>query len=523
MRSRLTFVAAAVGGTLIAAGFAAAASPTFNKDVAPLVFEHCAKCHRPGEVAPFSLLTYTDVAKRAELVLSVIERHAMPPWKPVPGHGAFSNGRRLSDAEIATVRKWSEAGAVEGNAADLPKAPEFADGWQLGEPDLVLTMPEAATIPADGRDVYLNVLLPLKVPAGKFIKAAEFRPGNRRVVHHAVLFIDTSGEARRRDEAEPGLGFHAGSSPGRFLPGSLGIWTPGHDAMPLGDGLSMPWPDNADLVLNLHLHPSGKSETEQSSVGIHFTDEPPQRSLVDLLLIDKQIDIEPGDAAFRTADAGALPIDMEVLSIFPHMHLIGKEMRLTAKLPDGATKPLLLIDDWDFNWQNIYEFAAPVRLPKGTVIEMQAVHDNSADNPQNPQDPPKRVRWGEQSFDEMSLAFITLRPADEADLRTIPPGADRKRMKLAIRPQSAESRPSAGVTKPGTPTTADLTTRAAEVLKKFDRDADEHLNAAEIRTALGDRDTIETIERRFKPFDRDGNQRLNRAEIAEALKALANR
>ncbi len=498
-----------------------AAAPTFNRDVAPLVFQHCAKCHRPGEVAPFSLLAFPDVAKRAELIQSVVERRAMPPWKPVAGHGEFANGRGLTEAEIETVRRWVAAGSPEGAAADLPPTPQFG-GRPLGKPDLLLSMPEATSIPADGRDVYLNVILPLEVPPGKYLKAVDFIPGNRRVVHHAVLFVDTTGEARRRDAAEPGLGFHAVSPPGRFLPGTLAIWTPGREPVALADGLAMPWPDDADLVLNLHLHPSGKPETERSSVGIYFTDEPPRRSLVDVMLIDRQIDIAPGDRAFRTHDACELPIDMEVLSIFPHMHLIGKEFRVTAKLPDGSTRALLRIDDWDFNWQNVYEFARPVRLPRGTRLVMSNVHDNSTDNPMNPRHPPERVRWGEQSYDEMSIAFVNLRPADEDDLRTIPPGADRRRMHPAIRPAGGAT--SAGATSSnGTAaaSSADSTARITAILRKFDRDGDDKLDLDEVHAALGKREPIEVVGRRAKPFDRDGDRRLDRDEIAAALKALA--
>jgi mono/diheme cytochrome c family protein len=507
-----TFLLAA---TLLGAEASTAGKPTFHKDIGPLVVTHCAKCHRPGEVAPFPLLEYDDVAKRAELILEVVGRHAMPPWKPVPGHGEFANGRRLSDAEIGLFRRWVETGAKEGDSADRRPLPQFADGWQLGKPDLVLTMAEPTPIPADGRDVYFNVILPLKVPQGKYIKAAEFRPGNRRVVHHAVLFVDTSGKARERDEAEPGPGFHAGSPPGRFMPGSLGVWTPGHNVIPLGEGLSMPWPDNADLVLNLHLHPSGKAETEQSSVGFYFTDEPPKRSLVEVMLIDKNINIAPGDKSFKTRDECELPIDMEVLSIFPHMHLIGKEMRVTATRPDGTSQPLFYIDDWDFNWQDLYEYAKPVRLPKGTKIVMEGTHDNSADNPQNPHDPPKVVRWGEQSFDEMSIAFLTLRPADEADLVTIPAGADRKRMSLSIRPHGAKPLMA------GKPTTPEQwSQRVKDVLKTADKDGDQKLSQKEIVAVVGGRAKPDVIERTTKPFDRDGDGLLNPEEIGEALKAL---
>ena len=389
---------------------------TFNKDIAPLVFRHCASCHRPGEVAPFSLLNYHAVNKRAEQFLDVIERHVMPPWKPVAGYGEFSNGRRLTPGEISLVRRWVAEGAIEGNAQDLPPTPEFVAGWQLGQPDLVLTAAEPVRVSREGPDLYLNLVLPLKIPPGKYLKAVEFRPSNPRAVHHAVLYCDTSGKARERDQADPEPGFIAMTPPGNVLPGAFAIWAPGRNALMLGEGLSMSWPENGDLVVQLHLHPSGKPEVEQPSIGFHFTDQPSQRSLLHVTLVDNKIDIPAGEKAFPTHDSCVLPIDMEAVSIYPHMHMIGKEIKVTATLPDGTIQVLLWIDDWDFNLQNIYEFAEPVRLPRGTKLSLEGIHDNSAENPRNPKNPPQRVRWGEQTFDEMSIAFVNTLPIRESDI-----------------------------------------------------------------------------------------------------------
>lgn len=468
---------------------AAVADATFNRDIAPLVWRECGSCHRPGEVAPFSLMTYGDVAKRAEQIEEIVVRGAMPPWKPVDPAGHFANERRLTKDEIDLIRRWVAAGAPEGNPTDLPMPPKFAEGWQLGEPDLVLRVPEPIAVPADGRDLYMNILLPLVVPEGKFLKAIEFRPGNPRVVHHAVLAIDTKGEARRRDEASPGQGFVAVSPPGRFLPGTLGIWTPGRNAMPLPEGLAMPWPGDGDLVLNLHLHPSGKPETEQSTVGVFFTDEPSRRPLHDVLLIDKNIDIPPGEKSFRTHDRKVLPVAADLLTIFPHMHLLGRSMKVAARLPDGTSRTLLEINDWDFNWQDFYQFAEPVRLPAGTELTLDAVHDNSADNPQNPRDPPGQVRWGEQTFNEMSLAFLCLVPVNET------------------------STPSADGTDPGT----------LARLRKADTDGDKRLSADEIIAALGKQRTVDDVRKIIDRFDRDGDKHLNLEESLTALKATAKK
>lgn len=502
-----------------------AATPTFHDDVQPLLQKHCAVCHQPGEVAPFSLITYDDAARRAEQLAEITARRAMPPWKPLPGHAKLRDERRLSETEITTLKSWAEAGAPAGKLSAVATVAETKkpQTWFLGEPDLKLMLPEPVKVPADGRDPYVNVILPLQVPEGKFVKAIEFRPGNTRVVHHAVLFIDTSGRSKALDEATPEQGFLAVTPPGRFLPGALGIWTPGRRPRPLGDGLSLPWPKDAQLVLNLHLHPSGKPETEQSTIGVYFTDEAPKKSLFDLTLLDLKVDIAPGDKNFVTHDVATLPIDLDAQTIFPHMHLIGREIKIAAKLPDGTTKTLFEINDWDFNWQDIYEFAEPVRLPKGTELTLTARHDNSADNPQNPSDPPQRVRWGEQTKNEMSLAFISLSPVNESELGLAAAGT-RGKLKIGIRPPGAaipESRP---VVKNGpaakTDPDADPATRAAAFLKRADTNGDGKLSPEEIRTGLGNKPTLEKITAAMKKFDRDGDQCLNVEEATAAVKAL---
>jgi hypothetical protein len=505
----------------------AAETVTFNKHVAPLVFARCADCHRPGEVAPFSLLTFHDVSKRADQILSVAEQRAMPPWKPQPGHGEFAHNRRLTDKELGLLRRWVAQGAVEGQAADLPPAPSFGTGWQLGTPDLVVTMPIAAEVAAAGPDVYLNTILTLKVPEGKFVKAAEFRPSNRRVVHHAVLFVDTTGKARERDEADPALGFVAVTPPGKRLPDSLSIWAPGRNPRPLGPGLSMPWPETGELVLQLHLHPTGKPEVEQSSIGFHFTDEPPARSLLDLTLIDTKIDIPPGEKAYRTSDRCVLPIDMDALSIFPHMHMIGKDIKVTATLPDGTSRPLLWIDDWNFNWQDLYEYAKPVRLPKGTQIVLEAVHDNSADNPFNPSSPPQRVRWGEQTFNEMSIAFLNLVPVRESDMSELQANPAR-RLQAAIVPAATKatlaSKPKGNPASVKKPLTAEeAARRAEEALRKGDKDGNGKLNLEEVVALLDNRLSSAELAKLLAPFDRDGDKQLNLSEATAVIQSLTKR
>ena len=418
-----------------AAGWCAEATLTFNRDIAPIVFEHCAACHRPGEVAPFSLLSFADVHKRARQIRDVTTSRFMPPWKSVEGHGRFVGERRLSAEQVATIARWVEQGAAEGATADLPPRPEFRDGWKIGQPDIVITMAEAYAVPADGPDIYRNFVFPLSVPEGKYIRAAEYRPGNRRVVHHAALAIDRDGTARRQDEADPQPGFKGSLTlPGQLFPGSLAAWTPGRDAMPLQPGFSLPWKAGWNLLLQIHLHPSGKPETEQSSIGLYLTDEPPRRSMADVVLIDKKIDIPAGEKEYRTKDEFTLPIDMQALGLFPHMHLIGRDMKITAHPPGGEPFSLLWINDWDFNWQNFYEYAEPVKLPAGTRIVLTAIHDNSADNIRNPSNPPQRVTWGEQTANEMTAALVQFIPVNESDLPQMVE-ANKRRIISAIRAQ----------------------------------------------------------------------------------------
>ena len=422
MRSVLIALAIFLGTGLSASARAAEAlpageQPTFNKHIAPIVFEHCASCHRAGEVAPFSLLSYGDVKKRAKQIARVTSERFMPPWKSVEGHGRFIGERRLTQEQIALISRWAAGEVAEGDAADLPPAPKFSDTWVLGTPDIVVKMPEPFEVPADGPDVYRNFVLKLEVPQGKYIKALEYRPSNRRVVHHALFASDSTGKARKEDEADP-LPGAAGSLniPGRLFPGSMSAWAPGREARPLPDGISMPWKNSHDLVLQLHLHPSGKREVEQSSIGFFLTDEPPRRSMVDVMLLDRNIDIPPGEAAFRTRDELTVPVEMEVLALFPHMHMLGRDFKITAVPPQGDSFSLIWINDWDFNWQSLYQCEPPVRLPAGTKVVVEGLHDNSAANVRNPNDPPARVTFGEQTSNEMTAALVQLVPVHESDL-----------------------------------------------------------------------------------------------------------
>jgi hypothetical protein len=393
---------------------------TYTKDIAPLLWKNCAGCHRPGEIGPFSLLTYQDAARRADFLADITAERRMPPWKAEPGFGRFHDERRLSEEEIGILAKWAAAGAPEGNPADLPEPPRFVDGWMLGQPDLVLEMPEAFTVPAEGRDVYRCFVIPIPLAESKTVAAVEFRPGNRRVVHHALLFLDANGAARKKDEAEAGPGYASFGGPGVLPTGGLGGWAPGAMPRRLPEGTGGFLRRGSDLVLQIHYHPNGKVETDRSSVGIYFTEELATKLIGGLAVLNRSLNIPPGEKHYRvTADSEVLPVDVNVMAVAPHMHLLGREIKVTARTPAGETVPLVWIKDWDFNWQGSYRFVEPVRLPKGSVVHVDAEYDNSDDNPHNPSSPPQRVQWGEQTTDEMCLVGVQVTTDTLADLRKV--------------------------------------------------------------------------------------------------------
>jgi mono/diheme cytochrome c family protein len=399
-------------------GFAAAAgaaTPTFNKEIAPILYQHCATCHRPGEVAPFSLLTYQDAAKRASLIAAVTERRYMPPWKAEPGYGVFADERRLTDAQIATIKEWASSGAPEGNPADKPQLPAFPDGWQIGKPDRIFNLSSKFVLAADGPDQFRCFVLPLNLDREAYVSGFEFRPDNRRIVHHALIFVDTSGAARLRAGSDGSYPCFGGPEvPGVTL---IGGWAPGAVPPPIAADYSQPVPQGADIIIQIHYHPSGKTESDQSSLGLIFSG-PPKKGRVTAMVIGGRINIPPGDAHYVVRGQLILPRDVEVLSIAPHAHYLAKDMKVSAHLPDGSTVPLIWIKDWDFNWQGRYRYEKPVALPKDTKIQLEYVFDNSENNPRNPAHPPVRVRWGEQTTDEMALAFlgvVLLTPQDAQD------------------------------------------------------------------------------------------------------------
>jgi hypothetical protein len=396
----------------------APANPTFNKDVAPILHQHCANCHHPGEVAPFSLLSYEDSAKRAEQIVRVTGNRFMPPWKPVAHYGEFRDARGLTDEQLATLAAWAKAGAPRGEGEE-PAPPKFTEGWELGPPDVVIKMPAQFTVPAEGDDIYRCFVIPFGFTEDKEISAVAFRPGNRKVVHHMLTFIDTKGAARKRDESDPGPGYKSFGGPGFQPQGGLGGWAPGAAARFLPEDLARKVPKGADLVLQMHYHPSGKEETDVSEVGLYFAKKPAKKGVYQFPLAQVGLKIPPGAKRHREYVSFTLPIDLEVIGVGPHMHLLGQEMRVWAALPDGTDKPLIWINDWDFGWQGEYRFKQPFTLPKGSRLQIEAIYDNSDENPYNPNHPPKEVTWGEATTEEMALSFIFFASPNPEDRVTI--------------------------------------------------------------------------------------------------------
>jgi mono/diheme cytochrome c family protein len=436
---RIHMIAAAAAGLLVAFAPAGrrdrAVAPTFAKQIAPILYSRCASCHRPGEGAPFSLLTYADARKRATQIAAVTKMRLMPPWK-AESDCAFRDDQRLSEAQIDAIRRWAEAGAPEGKPSDLPRDPAFTDGWQLGTPDLVVKMPKAFTVRAEGPDIYRTFVLPTHLPKDTWVRAIDFRPGARSVVHHSLFFFETSGEARKRDGLDGQPGFNGGMGGGRgglglltggragAGSGSLGGWAVGAQAVSLPDGLAYFLPANADILLSTHFHPSGKVEQEQSALALYFAKSPPQTQFTGVQMPPlfgalAGLDIPAGDSSYTIQDDYTLPTDVKAFGVSGHAHYLARDMKMTATLPDGTTKTLLAIPDWDFSWQGQYLYRDYVPLPKGTKLHTVIRYDNSSANPRNPTSPPKRVRWGEQSTDEMGSVSLRLIANSEADLAAL--------------------------------------------------------------------------------------------------------
>ncbi|MED5399269.1 MAG: alkyl hydroperoxide reductase [Planctomycetota bacterium] len=397
---------------------------TWSGTVASLVHRRCGRCHRPDTAAPFSLLTYQDVAVRRRQVLDVVTRKIMPPWKPRAGFGHFQDDLRLGEEELALLRGWLESDLPRGDATVEPVAPKYAGGWSLGRPDLVLTMPERISIPADGRDIYWYFVIPSGLKTDRMISAIEFRPGNSRVVHHASFRYDDTGTARRLDAADPQSGYRRSGGWGFGGGGTLGGWAVGVQPRHLDPGLGRSIKAGSDFVLQVHYHPSGRVESDQSQLGLYFlpdstgTSADPSNSVtpvIEILVGEMSLEIPAGESNLHHSAVYTLPVPVTVHSVLPHMHLLGRRCRAWAETPSGQQLPLVAIDEWDFHWHSQYHLQQPLRLPAGTRLIHEAWYDNSAANPFNPHSPPRRVTWGEGTDQEMGLLFLDVTTDSSTD------------------------------------------------------------------------------------------------------------
>lgn len=380
------------------------------------MFRSCVSCHRPGEAAPFSLLNYTDAKKHAHQIADVTRDKSMPPWLPEPQVLKFAGEMRLIQHEIDLIQRWVEQGTVEGSASDLPPAPKFVEGWSLGKPDMILQAEKPFVLSPQGTDTYWNFIFRVPITETRWVKAVEIRPGDKRYIHHANILIDRDESSRRR-EAHPGAGF--GGMEIRiesqvFEPDShLLFWKPGTVPSVEPEGMALRLDKGTDLILNTHMQPSGKTEIIQPSIGLYFTSHPATK-LPMLLQLDDDIklDIPAGQSEFPVTDEFILPVDVNLLAIYPHAHYLGKDIEAWATLPNGSKEDLIHISHWNLNWQAVYRYAEPVLLPKSTTISMRYIYDNSADNPLNPNHPPVRVKGGNRSSDEMCHLWLQVLPVN---------------------------------------------------------------------------------------------------------------
>jgi len=361
---------------------------TFAKDVAPILFTNCAYCHRPGEVAPFSLLSYKDARPWAVSIGKAVSSRQMPPWNADPHYGSFRDPRRLTDAEIATIVAWVNGGAKEGNPADAPALPQFSDGWQIGEPDLVLTMAEPVKIPATGTIPYMTVPTDYEFPQDTWVQAIEVRPGNRRVVHHAV--------ASASMPADNGI---AGGQ-------NVHLYSPGLEAMVWRDGYGKFFPKGTRVSFQMHYNAIGMETTDQSKIGFRFARTPVHTQVNTTIVLNSNIVVPPMVQKHEVIGAFQFPSEARIHGLRPHMHLRAQLGTASIIRPDGMRSVLLHIPHWDDAWQNYYVLSKPERVPRGTILEYLASYDNSPANPLNP-DPTRPVPWGQQVWDEMHSVYMT--------------------------------------------------------------------------------------------------------------------
>jgi hypothetical protein len=488
-------------------------SVDFAKDIAPVIHEKCSNCHRKGQPGPFDLLSYQDVRNRAATIQAVLHDGYMPPWKPVSTQLRYANDRRLTTKEKQMFDAWVEAGMPAGDLDSIEK-PDFSSEWSLGEPDLVVKMQGQFEVPASGPDVYRSFVFPIQLEKDQWVKAVELKPSAKGAVHHALFFIDSSGQARRLDGRDgkagiSGMSFLRGTTQSRSGNAGLGGYVPGAMPNKLPRDLAMLLPKGSDIVMQTHFHPTGKVEMESSTLGLYFADAPPPQQLNSLQLPPlfgrfANIDVPAGVNDYEIQDSMVLPVDVEVIQVSGHAHYICKEMDLRATLPDGQKMDLLTIDDWDLDWQDQYQFQEPVVLPAGTTLDVRILYDNSADNPKNPHSPPQRIGWGRESNDEMGSLILQLVAHDEKERPQLEEALESKLRDAARRVSR----------RPGVLAGANLRELAQRegVVKRLDANADGQLQWSEVPAALR--------QRVFEMADLNGDRVIDQKELGKLKSRL---
>jgi hypothetical protein len=382
---------------------------TFD-DVAPILNEHCVSCHRPGDVGPFSLVGYDNAKKYSAMILSATSSKRMPPWKAVHGYGSFLDENVLSTDKLATLKKWNDAGAPKGKekATSIPKALPKGE-WALGKPSFTLTPKKAFKLGAEGDDVYRNFVFDLGNTEPVYVTAMDVLPGNKKVVHHVIAFLDAKGQSVRHEQrnTDGQEGYSTTGGGVGFMPsGALGGWAPGVRARHTAKGMAFVVNPGTKIVCQVHYHKSGKDELDQTRLGIYTTPEKPEKVSDIYWAANPMFKIPAGEKNHRVAWTETIPADATIYTVMPHMHLLGKSMKARIVTPEGKEIPLVFVDQWDFNWQLVYNLKDPLFVTKGTKLHIEAFYDNSTDNPHNPNQKPRAVTWGEQTTDEMALLVV---------------------------------------------------------------------------------------------------------------------
>lgn len=368
---------------------------TFTKDVAPILYNRCIECHRAGEIAPMSLMTYQETRPWAKSIKQRVVERSMPPWSADPHYGKFSNDPSLSQKEIETIVAWVDAGSPKGDDKDMPAAPKFVEGWTIGKPDVVLSMSEAHAIPADGTVPYLYFTIPTGFKEDKWVQAMEIRPGNRSVVHHVIAFAQEAGAGRKGAVSE--------SQQGR---GQLGGITPNKTGIVFAPGTARLIKAGSNIVFQMHYTTNGEATTDRTSIGLVFAKDAPTKTVVTGNALNARFVIPPGAESHEVKSSKTFNEDVHLTSFMPHMHFRGRDFVYTAVYPDGRSEVLLNVPKYDFNWQLTYVLDKPIALPKGTKLDCVAHFDNSTKNKFNP-DPTKEVRWGDQTWEEMMIGWFS--------------------------------------------------------------------------------------------------------------------